>query len=126
MLAVTVELATEVAVIVTAVAAGTLAGAVKVTEVAVWLLKVPKPLGEEVQVTPLLLESFVTVAVMVDDWPGFNDVRLADNVIVIGIPAGVPLPPQAPRKANPATKTIAESARTLPPLPYVISTDSSR
>jgi hypothetical protein len=63
---------------------------------------------------------------MVDDWPGFNEVVLADNVIVTGIPAGVPLLLHAPRKANPATKTIAESARTLPPLPYVIGTDSLR
>ena len=94
--------------------------------VVVWLLRAPKPLGVKLQVTPLLLGSFTTVAVMVDAWPGFKEVELADNVIVSGIPAGVPLLPHAPRKANPATKSIAENARTLPPLPYVIGIHSLR
>jgi hypothetical protein len=87
---------------------------------------VPNPLGEEVQLTPLLLESLTTAAVIVDDWPGANVVRLADNMIVMGTPAGVPFPPHADKKANPATNSIAENARTLPPLPYVIGANSLR
>src|SRR6266852_3904476 len=47
-------------------------------------------------------------------------------MIVTGNPEGVPLPPHATRKTNPATTPIAENARTLPPLPYVIGTDSLR
>jgi len=125
--AITVGLATEVAVIVTVVVLETVVGAVYVTEVEVWLLRVPKPLGEMLQLTPLLLESFATTAVTVVDWAGFREVAPADKVIVIGTPTGVLLPPpHATRKANPATNTIAENARTLPPLPYVIGTDSLR
>jgi len=78
------------------------------------------------QLTPLLLESFATAAVMVVDWPGFKEVAPADNEIVIWIPAGVPPPPHAAKKTNPATNTTAENARTLPPLPYVIDGDSLR
>ena len=77
-----------------------------------------------VQVTPPLLESLATVAVIVVAWPGFTEVRVADNEIVIGTPTGVPLPPHADKKANPATNTIAENARTLPPLPNVIGASS--
>jgi hypothetical protein len=112
-------------VIVTAVVLGTLVGAVYVTEVGVWALNVPMPDSD--QLTPLPLESFATVAVRLDVPPGATDVGLADTETVTEMPTGVPLlPPHADRNANPATTNIAENPRTIPPLAYVIGTDSLR
>jgi hypothetical protein len=54
--------ATEVAVMVTLVAAGMLLGATYVTDVVVWLVRVPTP--ERLHVTPCLFLSLVTVAVI--------------------------------------------------------------
>jgi hypothetical protein len=63
-----VGLATEVAVKVTAFGEGAFAGAAYVTDVAVMFNSAPhvkplQPVPERLQVTPLLWESFVTVAV---------------------------------------------------------------
>src|ERR1700722_7890704 len=117
-------LATEVAVIVAEVALGTLAGAVYVTELVVWALNVP--MLESDQLTPLPLESFATVAVMLEVPLGATEVGLADTETVIEMPAGVPPPPHADKKANPATKITAENLRTIPPLAYVIDSYSLR
>jgi hypothetical protein len=71
-LAVLVASDTEVAVRVTEAGEGTLAGAVKVTELAVMLLSEPQvvpeqPAPERLQVTPRIRASFCTVAVNVCD-----------------------------------------------------------
>ena len=62
---------TDVAVMVAVVVTERLVGAVYTTVVFVLLLRVPGP--ERVQVTPPLVESFATVAVMVCVCPGFSD-----------------------------------------------------
>jgi hypothetical protein len=70
------------------------------------LLKVPKPEGEILQVTAVLL-LFETAAVMVADPPGFSELALDDTVTVTGTPEGVPLLPHAAQKITlPTTKKI--------------------
>jgi hypothetical protein len=56
-----------------------------VTGFAVVLLRVPKPDGEILQLTPVLVE-FATAAVIVEDCPGFREVGLAETVTVTGRP----------------------------------------
>ena len=79
--AVTLLLATDVAVMVAVVVTESSVGAVYTTVVFSLSLKVPGP--ERVQVTPPLVESFATVAVMVCVSPGFSDnPEAGDSVIV--------------------------------------------
>jgi hypothetical protein len=95
--AVTLLFATEVAVIVAVVFVDMLLGAVYTTEVVVLPLNEPGP--ERVQVTPPLVLSLATVAVMVTVAPGFNDSPEAGaNVTVME-----PLPEQ-PAKTSVQTR----------------------
>jgi hypothetical protein len=90
-------LATDVAVMVAVVVTEMLVGAVYTTVVLVLSLNVPGP--ERVQVTPPLVESLATVAVMVAVSPGFSDCPDAGvSVIVREL-----LPPEQP------AKTIAQT-----------------
>jgi hypothetical protein len=79
--AITLLLATDVAVTVAVVVTERVVGAVYTIVVFSLSLKVPGP--ERVQITPSLVESFVTVAVMVCVCPGFSDnPEAGDSAIV--------------------------------------------
>ena|SRR5579862_3836877 len=79
--AVMLLLATDVAVMVAVVVTERVVGAVYTTVVFSLSLKVPGP--ERVQITPPLVESLATVAVMVCVCPGFSDnPEAGDSVIV--------------------------------------------
>ena len=101
--AITVALATEVAVIVAIVVVNKLAGAVYTTEVVVLALNVPGP--ERVQVTPSLFLSLATVALMVTVCAGFSDSPEA-GVRVIPV---LLLPPEQPVEANATTRALNAS-----------------
>ena len=103
----------EVAVMVTAVASATGVGAVYVTEVEVWLLRVPKLAGERLHVTPPRDAAAVTVTVR----PGSTNVAVRANPIVTPPPPvigfGKLLPPPHPAKRPTAvTRLTAEIPRT--------------
>jgi hypothetical protein len=79
---------------------------------AVVLLKAPKFAGETMlQVTAVLL-VFTTVAVIVDDWPGFRVLGLAVTDSVMGTPDGVPLLLHAAKKIKLPTIKNIEKLRT--------------
>jgi len=95
---------TELAVMVTVrLLAGALAGALYVAEVPVILLRVPAPeAGERVQVTPLLSESLVTVAVNACVPAACTVAEVGETETVIREPPAQPEVPAARR----ATKNI--------------------
>jgi len=106
-----VPLATEVAVIVTVVAEGMVAGAVYVTEVVVDPLSAPAPVaGDKVQVTPLFVESWVTVAAMVVDCPAARDAPALETRLIA---SGAELPQLAMKRAAMRAK-IKKEVRTDP------------
>jgi hypothetical protein len=100
--------ATDVAVSVAVVVTERVGGAVYTTVVLVLSLNVPGP--DRVQVTPPLVESLATVAVMVAVSPGFSDCPEAgDSVIVREL-----LPPEQPAKTTAQTRIPnANDERTL-------------
>jgi len=106
--AVMVELATEVAVTVAVVEVETVAGAVYTTEVVVLPLSEPGP--ERVQVTPPLVLSLATTAVIVTVAPGFSDCpEEGDRVTVMEL-----LPPEQPAETIAQTRIPnANNERTL-------------
>ena len=111
--------ATDVAWTVTVMFAETDAGALYVTPDAVLLVKVPQALPlhdvpDMAQVTPLLLESLVTVAANFNVCPR-SILVWADGLIETEIGGGAfaELPPQAPRNNNPNKTVIAATTFTL-------------
>ena len=105
--AVIVELATEVAVIVVVAVADTALGAVYTTEVVVLPLNVPRP--ERLQVTPSVFVSWATAAVMVTACPGFSASPEAGASVIEGV-----LLPEQPAKTTAQTRTPnASNERTL-------------
>jgi hypothetical protein len=79
--------------------------------VLVWALSVPTP--ESVQVTPLPLESLVTVATTFTTPLAFTDAVLGESEIVIAMPAGVPLLLHPTSNPRIPTKTKTKKLRTL-------------
>ena len=117
-------LATDVAVMVAVVVTEMLVGAVYTTVVLVLSLNVPGP--ERVQVTPPLVESLATVAVMVAVSPGFSDCPDAGvSVIVREL-----LPPEQPAKTIAQTRipttTDERTLNFLTVSPLKVLTISSR
>ena len=101
---------TAVAVMVTVLFKGIGEGAVYLTVVGVCMLRAPAPeAGLRLQVTPAILVSLVTVAVIVMDWPArrFCD-PLDARVMVIGVE-----PPLQPESTIPSPRISANAARTL-------------
>jgi hypothetical protein len=96
-----VVFATEVAVIVAVVETEMLVGAVYTTEVVVLPLSAPTPV--RLQVTPWLLVSLVSVAVMVAVCPGFSDVSGVDSV------TAMVLLPEQPAKTSAQTRIPSAS-----------------
>ena len=121
--AVMVLLATDVAVMVAVVVTEIVVGAVYTTVVFVLLLNVPGP--ERVQLTPPLVLSLVTVAVMVAVCPGFNDSPEAGASVTVR-----ELPPEQPAKTTAQTRipnpTNKRTLNFLKVSPLKVVTISSR
>ena len=121
--AVTLLLATDVAVMVAVVEVEMLLGAVYTTEVVVLLLSWPGP--DKVQVTPWLFLSLVRVAVIVTVAPGFSDCPEAGANVTVR-----ELLPEQPAKTSAQTRIpTATDDRTLNFLtisPLKVLTTSSR
>jgi hypothetical protein len=75
------------------------------------LVKEPTP--DKVQVTPELVESLATVAVMLSVAPALMVCgALGARLTVIGTPEGVPLPPHATKKTKLPTIETIDKLRT--------------